>query len=169
MDGDEGRALSWGGGFVIVPLMQSDAVRHHWLTATQFLGAVALGQVTPGPVVQTIAVVGYGAAGIPGGVFASLVAFTPSFVFVLVGGRHFDSVRANGNARAFLAGAGPAAAGAILGSAVPLALAFGVWWQALVLAGGALALVMRRPPVGVIVSAAVVGLLLAAVGAPLPR
>ena len=55
-------ALSYGGGFVIIPLMQSDAVSHyHWMTGTQFLNAVALGQITPGPVVQTVAVVGYAA------------------------------------------------------------------------------------------------------------
>src|SRR5579871_118461 len=55
-------ALSFGGGFVIVPLMQHDAVHtYHWMTAAQFLNAVALGQITPGPVVQTVAVVGYAA------------------------------------------------------------------------------------------------------------
>ena len=59
-------ALSYGGGFVIIPLMQADAVDHyHWMTSSQFLNAVALGQVTPGPVVQTVAVVGYAAAGAP--------------------------------------------------------------------------------------------------------
>ena len=63
---------------MIIPLMQADAVSHyHWLTASQFLNAVALGQVTPGPVVLTVAVVGYGAAGVGGGLLASLVAFTP--------------------------------------------------------------------------------------------
>ena len=57
-------ALSFGGGFVIIPLMQADAVHHyHWMTNAQFLNAVALGQITPGPVVQTVAVVGYAAAG----------------------------------------------------------------------------------------------------------
>ena len=57
-------ALSYGGGFVIVPLMQADAVdRYHWLTDAQFLNAVALGQITPGPVTHTVAAVGYGAAG----------------------------------------------------------------------------------------------------------
>ena len=162
-------ALSYGGGFVIVPLMQSDAVRHHWLTETQFLGAVALGQVTPGPVVQTVAVVGYGAAGVLGGIAASAIAFTPSFVFVLVGGRHFSRVRSNASAQAFLSGAGPAAIGAILGSAWPLTLAFGVWWQVLVLAGGALALSAKRAPVIVIVAAAVIGIGLVAIGAPLPH
>ena len=69
-------ALSYGGGFVIIPLMQGDAVHHyHWLTNAQFLNAVALGQVTPGPVVHTVAVVGYGAAGLGGGLLAALVAF----------------------------------------------------------------------------------------------
>lgn len=52
-------ALSFGGGFVIIPLMQGDAVHvHHWMTNAQFLNAVALGQVTPGPVVATVAAVG---------------------------------------------------------------------------------------------------------------
>src|SRR5215469_10652900 len=61
-------ALSYGGGFVIIPLMQHDAVHtYHWMTSAQFLSAVALGQVTPGPVVQTVAVVGYAAAGVGGG------------------------------------------------------------------------------------------------------
>src|SRR5205807_1126233 len=48
-------ALSFGGGFVIIPLMQADATGHHWMTSAQFLNGVALGQVTPGPVVQTVA------------------------------------------------------------------------------------------------------------------
>ncbi len=87
-------ALSYGGGFVIIPLMQADAVHHyHWMTNAQFLDAVALGQVTPGPVVQTVSVVGYAAAGIAGGLLAAVVAFTPSFLFVLVGGPHFDRFR----------------------------------------------------------------------------
>src|SRR4029079_10267321 len=64
-------ALSYGGGFVIIPLMQHDAVdQYHWMTAGHFLTAVALGQITPGPVVQTVAVVGYAAAGLGGGLLA---------------------------------------------------------------------------------------------------
>ena len=58
-------ALSFGGGFVIIPLMQGDAVHtYHWMTNAQFLNAVALGQITPGPVVATVAAVGYAAHGI---------------------------------------------------------------------------------------------------------
>ena len=57
-------ALSFGGGFVIIPLMQHDAVSaYHWMTSGQFLNAVALGQVTPGAVVLTVSVVGYAAWG----------------------------------------------------------------------------------------------------------
>jgi chromate transporter len=163
-------ALSYGGGFVIIPLMQADAVDHyHWMTNAQFLSAVALGQVTPGPVVQTVAVVGYAAAGVGGGLLAAFVAFTPSFIFVLVGARHFDRLRTNTTARAFLAGTGPAAIGAILGAAVPLAVALGEVWQYTVLGAAAVALlVLRRGVVVTLLAAAAIGVIAAQFGAPLP-
>jgi chromate transporter len=163
-------ALAYGGGFVIVPLMQQDAVNHyHWMTNGQFLDAVALGQVTPGPVVQTVAVVGYAAAGVAGGFLAALIAFSPSFVFVLVGARHFQSLRENTAARAFLDGAGPAAIGAIVGVAVPLAAALTEGWQLAVLGGAAFSLfVLRRSVVLTIVAAAAVGVVAVHFGAPLP-
>jgi chromate transporter len=159
-------ALSFGGGFVIIPLMQRDAVHtYHWMTGAQFLSAVALGQVTPGPVVQTVAVVGYAAAGVGGGLLASAVAFTPSFIFVLAGGRHFDSFRASAPARAFLAGAGPAAIGAIAGAAVTLGLELSHSWQVAVL-GAALAwlVLLRRGVVAAIVGAAAIGVVLTLAG-----
>lgn len=164
-------ALSYGGGFVIVPLMQHDAVVHyHWMTAGQFLNAVALGQVTPGPLVQTVAAVGYAAAGVGGGLLAAGVAFAPSFLFVLGGARHFDRLRASASARGFLGGAGPAAIGAILGSAVPLGAALAEPWQAAVLAGAALMLLVgRRGVVATLLAAGAVGALLGLAGAPLPH
>jgi chromate transporter len=159
-------ALSFGGGFVIIPLMQHDAVHtYHWMTASQFLSAVALGQVTPGPVVQTVAVVGYAAAGIAGGLFASIVAFAPSFLFVLAGGRHFDRFRRSTAAQAFLAGAGPAAIGAIAGAAVQLGLELTQWWQVGVLAAAVVWLVVfRRGVVTAILGAAVIGIAVALAG-----
>jgi chromate transporter len=155
--------LSFGGGFVIIPLMQADAVsRYHWMTGAQFLNAVALGQVTPGPVVQTVAVVGYAAAGLAGGLLASAVAFTPSFLIVLVGGPRFERIRGNKRARAFLDGAGPAAIGAILGSAVTLTRELTHPWQYLVLAGAlAVLLPLRRGVVLALLSAAAVGVIIA--------
>jgi len=163
-------ALSFGGGFVIVPLMQGDAVHaYHWMTNAEFLNAVALGQVTPGPVVATVAAVGYGAYGIGGGLLAALVAFLPSFSFILLGGGRFERLRGNPLARGFLAGAGPAAIGAILGSAIPLAGALTETWQFLVLAAAAAALMLaRRGVVTVLLAAGAVGVVVALAGAPLP-
>jgi chromate transporter len=163
-------ALSFGGGFVIVPLMQGDAVHaYHWMSNSEFLNAVALGQVTPGPVVATVAAVGYGAYGIGGGLLAALVAFLPSFSFILLGGGRFERLRGNPAARAFLAGAGPAAIGAILGSAIPLAGALSETWQFVLLALGALALlVARRGVVTVLLAAGGIGAVVALVGGPLP-
>ena len=164
-------ALSYGGGFVIVPLMQNDAVNHHhWMTGGQFLNAVALGQITPGPVVLTVGVVGYAAAGLGGGLLATLVAFSPSFAFVLAGGSRFDRIRGDRRARTFLDGAGPAAIGAIFGSAIPLARALAETWQYGVLAAAAvLLLALRRGVVQTLVAAAAVGVAVALAGGPLPH
>jgi chromate transporter len=160
--------LSYGGGFVIVPLMQHDAVHgYHWMTNGQFLDAVALGQVTPGPVVQTVAVVGYAAAGVGGGLLAALVAFTPSFLFVLLGGPRFDQLRQSRLVHAFLTGAGPAAIGAIAGAAIPLGLALGEAWQFEVLAAAAgWLLLLRRGAVSALVGSGVLGAIVALAGAP---
>jgi chromate transporter len=161
-------ALSYGGGFVIIPLMQGDAVgRYHWLTGGQFLNAVALGQITPGPVVQTVSAVGYAAAGLGGGLLAAVVAFAPSFAFVLAGAPRFGRLRGDARAGAFLAGAGPAAIGAILGSAVPLALALSQAWQYAVLAAAAvLLLLLRRGVVLTLLLCGVAGVVIALAGAP---
>jgi chromate transporter len=163
-------ALSYGGGFVIVPLMQGDAVdRFHWMTDPQFLNAVALGQVTPGPVTHTVAVVGYAAAGTGGALLAAFVAFLPSFSFVLLGARHFDRLRGNAAVLAFLDGAGPAAVGVIVGSAIPLALALSEPWQAAVLAAAAFALLVARGSVVIVLLAAgAIGALAVLLGAALP-
>jgi chromate transporter len=161
-------ALSYGGGFVIVPLMQHDAVHtYHWMTSAQFLSAVALGQVTPGPVVQTVAVVGYAAAGIGGGLLAALVAFAPSFAFVLAGGAQFDRLRRNAAVQAFLTGAGPAAIGAIAGATVPLGLGLSHLWQVAVLGLVAVwLLALRRGVVTAIVGAGALGVIAVLAGAP---
>ena len=162
-------ALSYGGGFVIIPLMQHDAVvAYHWLTGSQFLNAVALGQITPGPVVQTVAVVGYAAAGLGGGLLAALIAFTPSFVFVLAGGRHFSRLRSSPGVQAFLSGAGPASIGAITGAAIPLALELNHVWQLAILALAAIWLLgLHKNTVIALVGAGVLGTIAAFAGAAL--
>jgi chromate transporter len=163
-------ALSYGGGFVIVPLMRTDAVHtYHWMSSSEFLSAVALGQVTPGPVVATVAAVGYAAHGVAGALLAAAVAFLPSFAFVLTGGRHFERLRGNARAAAFLDGAGPVAIGAILGAAIPLAGALHEAWQFIVLAGAAVALLIARCGiVPTLLAAGAVGVVIAFAGGPLP-
>ncbi len=162
-------ALSFGGGFVIIPLMQADAVStYHWMSHAQFLDAVALGQVTPGPVVQTVAAVGYAAGGVSWALAAALVAFLPSFSFVLLGSSRFERLLGNRRALAFLAGASPAAAGAIVGSAVPLTQALGRWWQYPLLAAAAIALLaLRRSIVPTLLACGAAGAIAALLGAPL--
>ncbi len=163
-------ALSYGGGFVIIPLMQADAVgTHHWMTDTQFLNAVALGQVTPGPVVHTVAAVGYAVAGVGGGLLAALIAFSPSFLFIIGGAARFDALLADPRARAFIDGAAPTALGAILGSAIPLAGALQETWQVVLLGAAALALLAGRiGVVATLLAAGLLGAVAALVGAPLP-
>jgi chromate transporter len=161
-------ALSYGGGFVIVPLMQHDAVTtYHWMTGTQFLNAVALGQVTPGPVVLTTAVVGYAAKGLRGGLLATFVAFSPSFLFVLIGAPRFDRIRRNVVIQSFLTGSGPTVVGAIAGSAIPLGLAFQHQWQIPVLAGALVwFFAIRRGVVSGLLIAGGIGVVLAFAGVP---
>jgi chromate transporter len=163
-------ALAFGGGFVIVPLMQTDAVNtYHWMTHAQFLNAVALGQVTPGPITQTVAAVGYAAGGFPSALLAAFVAFVPSFSFILFGAARFERLLVNERAIAFLGGAAPAAAGAIIGSAIPLAAALGESWQYVVLAAAAVALLaLRRSVVVTLLAAGMAGAVAGLLGASLP-
>jgi chromate transporter len=163
-------ALAFGGGFVIVPLMQADAVNtYHWMTHSQFLNAVALGQVTPGPVTQTVAAVGYSAGGLAGGLFAALVAFAPSFTFVLIGAERFERLLSSERVLAFLAGAAPAAAGAIVGSAIPLTSAIGETWAYFILGGAVIFLfALRRGVVVTLLAAGGIGVVVTLVGAPIP-
>ncbi len=161
-------ALSYGGGFVIIPLMQHDAVvTYHWMTGAQFLNAVALGQVTPGPVVQTVAVVGYAAGGLGGGLLAAFVAFAPSFLFIIFGATHFDRLRSNVRVQGFLMGAGAAVIGAIAGSAIPLGRELAHLWQLGILGLAAVwLLALRRGVVTALLTCGVLGVIAVMAGAP---
>ncbi len=109
------------------------------------------------------------AHGLAGGVLAAVVAFAPSFSFILLGARQFEQLRDNNNARAFLDGAGPAAIGAILGAAITLATALHEGWQFAVLVAAAIALLaLNRGVVQTLLGAGVLGVIAALAGAPLP-
>jgi chromate transporter len=114
--------------------------------------------------------VGYAAGGLGWALLAALVAFLPSFSFIVLGAGRFQRLLGDRRVLAFLAGAAPATAGAIIGSAIPLAGALGRFWQYPLLAGAAVALlVLRLPVVGTLLACGLIGALAALLGAPLLR
>lgn len=114
-------ALVLGSGLAIVPLLRDGVVaQHHWLTQGQFLDAVAMGLITPGPVVITAGFIGYLVAGLPGAIVATVAIFTPIYLAVVIPGRWFIRHRDNKQVKAFVAGATAAAAGALSGAVVIL-------------------------------------------------
>ncbi|HWX88577.1 MAG TPA: chromate transporter [Solirubrobacteraceae bacterium] len=109
-------------------------------------------------------------AGFPQGLLAALVAFAPSFSFILFGATRFERLLLNERVAALLAGAAPAAAGAIIGSAIPLAGALSEMWQYALLAAAAIALlVLRRSVVLTLPAAGTIGAAAGLLGAPLPH
>lgn len=114
-------ALVFGSGLAIVPLLRDGVVdQHHWLDQAQFLDAVAMGLITPGPVVITAGFIGYLTGGLPGAIVATIGIFTPIYLAVILLGRWFIRRRSNTRVKAFVAGATAAAAGALAGAVVVL-------------------------------------------------
>jgi chromate transporter len=114
-------AFTFGSGLAIVPFLHEGVVdTYHWLTERQFLDAVAMGIITPGPVVIMATFVGYLAAGFAGACLASFAVFFPVWVFNVIIGRYFLRHRQNQQVRAFVKGATAAAVGAIAGAAILL-------------------------------------------------
>jgi chromate transporter len=98
-------AVVWGSGYVLVAFLQADLVeRLHWLTSAQLLDAVAVGQLTPGPVFTTATFVGWLLHGASGAAVATLAIFLPAFLGVFLGGALFERLRGDSRARAFLDG-----------------------------------------------------------------
>lgn len=77
-------SVAFGNGFTILPLLQQEVIRHHWLSLKEFTDGIALGQITPGPILITAAFIGYKVAGFLGGLIASFGMFYPSFFFTIV-------------------------------------------------------------------------------------
>ncbi len=114
-------AFTFGSGLAIVPFLHQGVVLdHHWLTERQFLDAVAVGIITPGPVVITAAFVGYLVAGFWGSLVSAAAVFLPVLLFVLFIGRFILKYRAHPVLKGFVKGATAAATGAIAGAAVIL-------------------------------------------------
>jgi chromate transporter len=127
-------ALTFGSGLVIVPFLQQGVVQKYgWLGERDFLVAVAIGMISPGPVVITATFVGYLVAGFWGALAATIGIFLPSFILVLVAAPVLARHRGNRNVQGFVKGAYAAAIGTILGASVLLGrIAIGDWLTALI-------------------------------------
>jgi chromate transporter len=127
-------SLTFGSGLVIVPFLEKGLVQQTgWLNEREFLVAVAMGMMSPGPVVITATFVGYLVAGFWGSVVATIGIFLPSFLLVLIVAPVLVRYRTNRNVQGFIKGAYAAAIGTILGACVLLGrIAIGDWLTALV-------------------------------------
>jgi chromate transporter len=115
-------AFVFGSGLAIVPFLYGELVQtHQWLNDRQFLDAVAVAMITPGPVVITVAFIGYLVAGPAGMIAATLGVFLPVYLFVIVPAPYFRRHRSQPMVKAFVEGVSAAATGAIAGAAYVLA------------------------------------------------
>ena len=114
-------AFVFGSGLAIIPFLQQGVVQQFgWLNEHQFLDAVAVAMITPGPVVITVAFIGFLVAGLAGSIMASIGIFLPVYLFTIVPAPWFKRHRDNPQLKAFVDGATAAATGAITGAVIVL-------------------------------------------------
>jgi chromate transporter len=113
--------IVFGSGLAIVPFLHNGVVsEYHWLSEGQFLDAVAVAMITPGPVVITVAFIGFLVAGFAGACIAAFGTFMPCFLFTVIPAPHFSKIAQKIHLKNFVSGITSAAIGAILGSAIIL-------------------------------------------------
>lgn len=115
-------AFVFGSGLAIVPFLHSGVVvENHWLTEQQFLDAVAVAMITPGPVVITVGFIGYLVAGFPGACVAALATFLPCYLFTIIPAPYFNKIAKNKPVKAFVDGITAAVVGALVGAVIIIA------------------------------------------------
>jgi chromate transporter len=112
----------FGSGLAIVPFLHAGVVtENHWLTEQQFLDAVAVAMITPGPVVITVGFIGYLVAGFPGACVAALATFLPCYLLTVIPAPYFKKIAGNLSVKAFVDGITAAVVGALVGAVVVIA------------------------------------------------
>jgi len=158
----------FGSGLAIVPFLYGGVVQQfHWLSERQFIDAVAVSMITPGPVVITVAFIGYLVAGLAGATLAAIGVFLPVYLVVILVAPHFHRVAKNRRVKAFVDGVTAAATGAIAGAAVILGRRSLLDLPTILIALATLALLLapRKIPEPVLILAAgLVGLVLKGAG-----
>ena len=114
-------AFVFGSGLAIVPFLYGGVVKqYHWLSDREFIDAVAVAMITPGPVVITVGFIGFLVSGLPGAVVAALGTFLPCYLFTVIPAPYFKKHGKRADVAAFVNGVTAAAIGAISGAAVIL-------------------------------------------------
>jgi chromate transporter len=140
-------AITFGGGFVMIPLIESEVVDgHHWLTHQEFADATALGQITPGPVLITATFVGYRAAGTVGALVATISIFLPAFLMTIAAGSSLKRFRSNAQVQSFLRGIAPAVVGLLVAAAVSIGRAGIHTWLGITMTAIAVFVLVRFRP-----------------------
>jgi len=115
-------AFVFGSGLAIVPFLHAGVVNdNHWLTEEQFVDAVAIAMITPGPVVITVGFIGYLVAGVPGAFVAALATFLPCYLFTIIPAPYFKAIAQNKSVKAFVDGITSAVVGALCGAVLVIA------------------------------------------------
>jgi chromate transporter len=161
----EASAFTFGSGLAIVPFLHAGLVDEHgWITERQFVDAVAMGLITPGPVVIMATFAGYLIHGVAGAVVATVAVFLPVYLFVVVPGPLFRRYEKHPRLQGFVKGATAAAAGAIAGAAIVIGRQTISGWLSVGIGLVALALLLqgrvKAPEPAVVALAAIAGLLL---------
>ncbi len=137
-------AILYGSGYVLLAFLRADFVqRLGWLTDKQLLDAIAVGQVTPGPLFTSATFIGYLLGGVPGGLLATLGIFLPSFVFVAITNPWIPKIRSSKWAGSFLDGINIAALALMTAVTIELAQASLIDWPTIVIAAVSLVLLLR--------------------------
>jgi chromate transporter len=140
-------AVTFGGGFVMIPLIEAEVVNsHHWLTHQEFADATALGQITPGPVLITATFIGYRVAGTLGALIATISIFLPAFLMTIAAGASLRRFRTNEMVQSFLRGVTPAVVGLLVAASLSIGRAGINSWVGVSMTAIALFLLIRFRP-----------------------
>ena len=140
-------SITFGGGFVMIPLIEAEVVdSHQWLTHQEFVDATALGQITPGPVLITATFIGYRVAGTLGALVATVSIFLPSFLMTVIAGSSLARFHTNKIVQSFLKGVTPAVVGLLVAAGISVGRAGIHNWLGLLIAVVAGAVLVRYRP-----------------------
>lgn len=155
--------LLFGGGYVFIPLIQRIVVDNYaWVTQQEFIDAIALGQVTPGPILISAAFIGYKVAGLAGAAVATVSIFTPPALLMLLCTRFLDRIKRSENIKAGLRGIRPAVIGMIVAAGVTVGRTAPLTWTSVLIFGASLVALFRFKieTAWIIPAAGIVGMLM---------